>query len=89
MIFQKNNIGNNGIIYSKYGNTENTEGGIPTTALGAILSWSNLVPEDCDTYDDIGKVSDIICSINTIHVQDALLIPVKKLPTTSSTVSPI
>ena len=76
--FSENNIGNNGIIYSKYGNTENTEGGIPTTALGAILSWSNLVPEDCDTYDDIGKVSDIIGSINTIHVQDALLIPVKK-----------
>ena len=76
--FSENNIGNNGIIYSKYGNTENTEGGIPTTALGAILSWSILVPEDCDTYDEIGKVSDIIESINTIHVQDVLLIPVKK-----------
>ena len=76
--FSENNIGNNGIIYSKYGNTENTEGGIPTTALGGILSWSILVPEDCDTYDEIGKVSDIIESINTIHVQDVLLIPVKK-----------
>ena len=76
--FSENIIGNNGIIYSKYGNTENTEGGLPTTALGSVLSWSNFVPEDYDTYDDIGKVSDIIESINTIHVQDALLIPVKK-----------
>ena len=75
--FSENNLGNNEIIYSKYGNTENTEGGIQTTALGYILSWLGPVPEEYDTYDEIGKVSEVI-DMNKIHVQDAILIPVKK-----------
>ena len=35
------------------------------------------MPEEYDTYDEIGKVSEVI-DMNKIHVQDAILIPVKK-----------
>ena len=75
--FSENNLGNNGIIYSKYGSTENAEGGVQTVALGYILSWLGPVPEEYDTYDEIGKVSDVM-DINKIHIQDAILIPIKK-----------
>ncbi|WP_407431937.1 lectin like domain-containing protein, partial [Methanobrevibacter sp.] len=75
--FSENNLGNNGIIYSKYGSTEATEGGSQALALGHILSWLGPVPEEYDTYDEIGKISDVI-DINKIHVQDAILITAKK-----------
>ena len=76
--FSENNIGNNGIIYSRYGNDENIEGGLSTTALGFILNWFGPIPEEYDTYDEKGKISDVIFDVNKIHVQDAVLIPVKK-----------
>ena len=75
--FSENNLGNNEIIYSKYGSTEYAEGGSQTLTLGYILSWLGPVPEDYDIYDEIGKVSDVM-DINKIRVQDAILIPANK-----------
>ena len=76
--FSENNIGNNGIIYSRYGSNESIEGGLSTTSLGFILNWFGPIPEEYDTYDEMGKISDVIVDVNKIHVQDAVLIPVKK-----------
>ena len=76
--FSENNIGDNGIIYSHYGNVENSEGGIQTTALGLVLSWFSLIPKEYDIYDEMGKISNVIDSVNKIHIQDAILIPIEK-----------
>ena len=76
--FSENNIGDNGIVYSHYGNIENIEGGIHTTGLGLILSWFSLIPKEYDIYDEFGKISNIIDSVNKVHIQDAILIPIEK-----------
>ena len=76
--FSENNIGNNGIMYSRYGSVGSIEGGFPTTSLGFILNWFGPIPEEYDIYDEKGKISEVIVDVNKIHVQDAILIPVKK-----------
>ncbi|MBR0059564.1 MAG: hypothetical protein IJP99_09570 [Methanobrevibacter sp.] len=75
--FSENNLGNNGIMYSIYGDIGNAEGGVMTTASGLILSWLNPISEENDSYDEFGKVSDIDTQ-NKIHIQDVLFIPVEK-----------
>ena len=74
----ENNVQNSELIYSRYGSTSNFEGGFSLDALGYILSWMGVLPQEDDIYDQAGKISDILDSINKIHIQDALLIPIKR-----------
>ena len=76
--FSENNIGNNGIMYSRYGNSRNLEGGLMTTVSGLILSWLDPIPEEDEPYDEYAKVSDILDTQNKIHIQDVFFIPVKR-----------
>ena len=74
----ENNVQNSGLVYSRYGSTSNFEGGVALDALGYILSWMGVLPQEDDIYDQAGKISDILDSINKIHIQDALFIPIKR-----------
>lgn len=74
----ENNVQNSGLVYSRYGSTPNFEGGVALDALGYILSWMGVLPQEDDIYDQAGKISDILDSINKIHIQDALFIPIKR-----------
>ncbi len=76
--FSENNVQNSELMYSRYGDIKNAEGGYGTTASGYILSWFGVLPQSEDSYDELGKVSDILYTENKVHVQDVLLIPIKK-----------
>lgn len=70
----ENNIQNNELIYSIYGDTRDYEGGNGFDSLGYALSWKGIIPEDEDVYDEYGKSSMVIDSDNRIHVQDSIII---------------
>ena len=74
----ENNAQNNGLVYSRYGSTVDFEGGIVLLSLGYILSWMGVLKEENDVYDQAGKISDIVDSVNKIHVQDVEFIPIKR-----------
>ena len=72
--FSENNVQDNGLRYSKYGNAEGSEGGYGEWALEYFLSWLGPLPTGMDSYDQLGLLSPIITSDNNIHIHDAIFI---------------
>ena len=75
--FSENNIQNSLLRYAKYGSKELKEGGGVYDATNYVLSWFGMLPTYDDTYDEVGKISQLISSPDTIHVQDAIFIPAR------------
>ncbi|WP_407375083.1 C1 family peptidase, partial [Methanobrevibacter sp.] len=61
------------IRYSDFGDLYNDEGGLYYMALANVVSWLSVGEKD-DEYDEIGKLSRFVDSVNKIRLQDAYFI---------------
>ena len=66
------------LAYSKYGENNMTEAGLPDQALSYLISWLGTFPMEYDTYDELGKLSPIITTDKNIHIQDLMLLKATK-----------
>ena len=76
--FSENNIKNNMLLYSKYGSLLIIDSGDCIFATQGLLSWLESNFEENDTFDELGKVSPIFLSGESIHVQDAMFVGPRK-----------
>ena len=71
----ENNVQNSMLQYSKYGRIGAIEGGRREQGLLYLLSWMGIFPEEYDTYDELGKISQFIYTGKNLHIQDAIFVP--------------
>ena len=69
----ENNMQDSMLIFSRYGSDE-FESANEMIAAGYLLSWLGAFPQGYDVYDELGKLSPVIHTNQTIHVQDFVLI---------------
>ena len=74
----EDNMQNLMIRYSKYGDLTSPEGGFTSEGAAYALNWFGVFPTDFDTYDELGKFSPVISSLENIHVQDMIYVPINK-----------
>ncbi|WP_458405289.1 C1 family peptidase [Methanobrevibacter sp.] len=72
----ENNIQNMGLLYSLYGNKENSEAGTYYTSTGYFLSWLGAINTTDDVYDELGKISSLRFSPDSYRIVDAIFINV-------------
>lgn len=72
--FSENHMQNTMLKYSVYGLSSMVEGGISPLSIGYLLSWLGALPQEHDTYDELGKISPIITSGNDIHILDVIFV---------------
>ena len=72
--FSENNLKNIMIKYSKYGNEWAGEGGYADFSLGYLLSWLGPIPEENDTYDELGQLSPLLSTDENLHIQDVVFL---------------
>ena len=77
--FSENNMQNTMLKYSIYGGPV-TEGGANILSTAYLLSWLGAFTQDADTYDEMGKISPVITTLNDIHVQDVMFTPNNEIP---------
>ena len=73
----EDNIQNSGLMYSIYGKPTVTEGGVLAGGLGYVLSWLGIVNAEYDSYDELGKISQIFFTPESYHFTDAMFIDTK------------
>ena len=71
----ENNLQDLMILYSKYGTSTSSESGTSNLAYGYLLNWFGVLPEEYDEYDELGKISPLINSEESIHIQDIVFTP--------------
>ena len=76
--FSVNNVQKNLLLYSKYGHIKLSEGGFTNITLEYLLSWFAPISQEYEKFDEIGKISMPKFQSDSIHVQDAILIPACK-----------
>lgn len=70
----ENNVQDNMLKFSKYGSKDVTEGSREEEGLIYLLSWSGVIPTKYDTFDELGKISPLIATNESFHIQDAIMI---------------
>ena len=75
--FSEQNIQKLSLVYYKYGHMDLGEGGFTTVAIQYLLSWLGPIPDEYDTFDMMGKITREIPTSQNVHVQDAILVPVR------------
>ena len=78
--FSENNMQKTMLKYSSYGCTLIVEGGANCISTGYLLSWLGAFTQDADTYDEVGKISPAITTLNDIHIQDVMFTPNNEIP---------
>uniref|UniRef100_UPI00388FDAC1 C1 family peptidase n=1 Tax=Methanobrevibacter sp. TaxID=66852 RepID=UPI00388FDAC1 len=69
----ENNMQDSMLVFSRYGSDE-IESGNEMIAAAYFLSWLGAFPQEYDIYDELGKLSPVIHTNQTIHLQDFVLI---------------
>ena len=69
----ENNMQDAMVIYSKYG-TESREGADIIKGSAYLLNWFGSFPQEYDSYDELGKISPIIHTNQTMHIFNYVLI---------------
>jgi hypothetical protein len=69
----ENNMQDSMVIYSRYG-TNQVESAFETIAAAYLLNWFGAFPQEYDVYDELGKISPLIYTNQTIHIQDFVFI---------------
>ena len=69
----ENNMQDSMLIFSRYG-SDNIESANEMIAAAYLLSWLGAFPQEYDIYDELGKLSPVIYTNQTIHLQDFVLI---------------
>lgn len=72
--FSENVVFDSMLKYSKYGALDTTEIALIMRPTGSLLSWLGTVPQEYDSYDELGKITDLSSSEETIHIQDMMYI---------------
>ena len=75
MDLSENNMEDVSLKYYKYGLKGVTEGNTAEEAVEYALSWFGVFDEEYDIYDQLGKISPIFASNNSIHFQDVVIVP--------------
>ena len=75
----ENNMQDVSLQYSPYGTSGIPEGGSYESGAGYALSWLGVHPGEYDTYDEVGKISPLMATPESIHVQDVVFIPRKNI----------
>ena len=70
--FSENNIKSTVLKYSKYGFTDLNEEAYSHSAIGYLLSWMGVLPNDYDVYDELGKISQLINTEEAFHIQNVI-----------------
>ena len=78
--FSENNMQNTMLQYSIYGCGGTGEFGANILSTAYLLSWLGAFTQDADTYDEVGKISPVITTMNDIHVQDVMFTPNNEIP---------
>ena len=78
--FSENNMQNTMIKYSIYGCSETGELGANILSTAYLLSWLGAFTQNADTYDEVGKISPVITTLNDIHIQDVMFTPNNEIP---------
>ena len=78
--FSENNMQNTILKYSIYGCSETGELGANILSTAYLLSWLGAFTQDADTYDEVGKISPVITTLNDIHIQDVMFTPNNEIP---------
>ena len=71
------NLQHNMLRYSPYGIVDEAEGGYFIEASSYMIGWYGPVLEEYDVYDEVGKLSPYLTSVDydVFHVQDVIFIP--------------
>jgi len=69
----ENNMQDSMLIFSRYG-SDAIEGGDELFASAYLLAWLGAFPQEYDVFDELGKLSPVIHTNQTIHLQDFVLI---------------
>ncbi|WP_407412997.1 C1 family peptidase [Methanobrevibacter sp.] len=75
MDVSENNMQDSALQYSPYGQIGLMEGGFGINGVLYALSWFGVFSSEYDTYDQLGKISPIIASEDSVHFQDVIFIP--------------
>ncbi|WP_298523660.1 C1 family peptidase [uncultured Methanobrevibacter sp.] len=70
----ENNMQNTLLKYSPYGITTISEGGDYFQSMFYFISWLGAFSQEADVYDEIGKTSPVITTLNDVHVQDVVFV---------------
>lgn len=75
----ENNIQSAGIRYSIYGRPSLTEGGYIFSGMNYYLAWLGAIDTKYDTYDELGKISNIYFTPDSYHILDAVFVDVTNI----------
>ena len=78
MDLSENNMEDLSLMYYMYGVNDKTEANSQVVAVNYALSWFGVFNEEYDVYDQLGKISPIFATNNSIHFQDVVVIPPRK-----------
>ncbi|MEE1150855.1 MAG: C1 family peptidase, partial [Methanobrevibacter sp.] len=73
-----NNVQNSMLKFSKYGNEDMAEGGLPFSAVAYLIDWLGVFPEKYEGYDELGKISSLFITPEDIHILNVAIIPIRK-----------
>ncbi len=71
----ENSMRNTMLRYSIWGSKDVYEGAYNSASVAYLISWLGAFIEDANPFDEVGKISQIITTLEDIHVQDAMFIP--------------
>ena len=71
----ENSMRNAMLKYSVWGSKDLYEGAYNAAGVAYLISWLGAFIEDADSFDEIGKISPYISTLQDVHVQDAMFIP--------------
>ena len=76
----ENSMRNLMLRYSVWGSKDLYEGAYNAAAAAYLISWLGAFIEDADQFDEIGKISPYISTLQDVHVQDVMFIPNNEIP---------
>ena len=76
----ENSMRNLMLRYSVWGSKDLYEGAYNAAAVAYLISWLGAFIEDADQFDEMGKISPYISTLQDVHVQDVMFIPNNEIP---------
>ena len=76
----ENSMRNSMLRYSVWGSKDLYEGAYNAAGVDYLISWLGAFIENADQYDEMGKISPYISTLQDVHVQDAIFIPNNEIP---------
>lgn len=74
----ENIVFNSMLKYSRVGALDTSELAVFTRPTGGLLSWLGTTPQEYDTYDELGKITEFYSAEESIHIQDMMYLDAPK-----------